>query len=397
MPIAYLINQYPKISHTFIRREIIALESQGFAIQPFSIRPMADSVIDPADHAEAQRTIALLAQPPMRFVIAFARRLTRPLKLIDAMSAAVWMGLHSPRGMVGYLIYLIEACLLYDYLRSYSHLHVHFGTNSAAVAYLCRKLGGPPYSITIHGPEEFDKTESLFLAEKVSAAVFSIVDCSYSRAQLMRLLPAERWPDVHLVRCAMNDDYRDLTPVPVRGSRKLVSVARLEIDKGLTVLIDALHSLPADARPTEMVLIGDGTLRPMLERQVEAAGLGDVVRFIGWADEAKICQHILEADAVTLPSLAENLPLTLIDSFALGRPVIATYLAGIPELVRPGENGWLVPAGEVEPLAEAICEVVTALPQRLDAMGCAGHDLVHRQHNSVTESAKLAALFRGLR
>jgi glycosyltransferase involved in cell wall biosynthesis len=95
-----------------------------------------------------------------------------------------------------------------------------------------------------------------------------------------------------------------------------------------------------------------------------------------------------------LPSFAEGLPVVLMEAMALGRPVISTYIAGIPELVEPGVNGWLVPAGSVEALASAMREVLEAPVERLEAMGRRGAIRVARDHDAAREAGKLAELFR---
>ena len=107
-------------------------------------------------------------------------------------------------------------------------------------------------------------------------------------------------------------------------------------------------------------------------------------------------QRELEAArALVLPSFAEGLPVVIMEALALGRPVIATSIAGVPELVEPGKNGWLVPAGAVEPLVEAMAEALTADPRELDAMGRAGAARASVQHDAAVEAAKLAGLLGG--
>src|SRR5262249_42051243 len=160
MKVAYLVNQYPHVSHSFIRREVVALEALGVPVERFSVRPSPADLVDPADRAERDRTYVLLAAGPAGLLAAaLGTAASRPVRWARALALAVRLGRRSQRGVVRHLAYLAEACLLMRRLRDCGagHLHAHFGTNPAAVALLTRVLGGPPYSFTVHGPEEFDR------------------------------------------------------------------------------------------------------------------------------------------------------------------------------------------------------------------------------------------------
>ncbi|HEV3027564.1 MAG TPA: colanic acid biosynthesis glycosyltransferase WcaL, partial [Planctomycetota bacterium] len=158
--VGYLINRYPAVSHAFIRREIAGVEARGIKVFRYSIRATSDSeVVDPADRLERGRTQVLLQGGigPLLGALLFAA-ITHPIRFLKAAGTAWTLGCRSGR-RIHYLAYLAEACRLRRWLwrESVSHLHAHFGTNPAAVALLCRILGGPPYSFTVHGPEEFDR------------------------------------------------------------------------------------------------------------------------------------------------------------------------------------------------------------------------------------------------
>jgi glycosyltransferase involved in cell wall biosynthesis len=142
------------------------------------------------------------------------------------------------------------------------------------------------------------------------------------------------------------------------------------------------------------VLAGDGPLRPVVEERVRKLGLEGRVKLAGWMGADQVREAILASRALVLPSFSEGLPVVLMEALALGRPIIATSLSGIPELVKPGTNGWLVPAGSAEALAPAMREALEASPARLDAMGHAGAALVAERHDSTREARKLLALLR---
>ena len=189
MKVCYLINQYPKVSHTFIRREIAALERQGVTVQRVSIRRSGDALADPEDHRELARTHVLLDAGSAGLGLALCvRALRSPLRFARAFGQAIELGRRSERGRLRNFAYLAEACLLLPHLRAQGcdHLHAHFGTNPASVALLCRLLGGPSYSFTVHGPEEFDKPLMLGLRDKIERAAFVVAISSFGRGQLYR-------------------------------------------------------------------------------------------------------------------------------------------------------------------------------------------------------------------
>jgi colanic acid/amylovoran biosynthesis glycosyltransferase len=141
------------------------------------------------------------------------------------------------------------------------------------------------------------------------------------------------------------------------------------------------------------VLAGDGDMRPQIEAAIAADGIRDRVRITGWISSAQVKAELLAARALVLPSFAEGLPVVIMEAMALGRPVISTFIAGIPELVRTGSEGWLIPAGDVDALAEAMRDCLEASPDRLLALGRAAHARVLARHQVDTEAARLKQLF----
>lgn len=393
---AYLTTQYPSVSHTFIRREIAGLEALGYDILRLSIRPSA-AVVDPADKVEAARTYCCLAQPKGTLLAAAALALIgRPVAAMRALCLTLAMHRRSERGLLRHLAYLVEAAVLLRILQRerIDHVHVHFGTNAAAVARLIRRLGGPGYSMTVHGPDEFDAAIGLSLGDKILDAAFAAGVSQFGAAQLRRWVPYETWDKIHVVHCTVGEQW--LAPVPPidPDSRTLVCVGRLSAQKGQMLLVDAFARLRKRGIDARLVLVGDGELRAAVETRIAHHGLGDRILITGWQEEAQVREHLLAARAFVLPSFAEGLPVVIMEALALERPVISTYIAGIPELVRHGENGWLVPAGDVDALAAAMNEALDAPLDTLRAMGRAGRDLVAAQHRTETEARKLDALFR---
>ncbi len=396
-PIAYLINQYPQPSHTFIRREIAALEAIGLTVERFTLRPNTTPLPDPADESERQRTHAILDAGPLKLLASLlTTAATRPLAFLRAARQALRLGLRSDRGLPIHAIYLAEACLLRIKLatRKVRHLHAHFGTNATTVALLCQTLGGPPFSFTAHGPEEFDAPLGLALNEKVRGAAFVIAVSDFGRSQLCRWADFADWPKIHVIRCGVDANFLTPEPTPVPETSKLVCVGRLSEQKGQLNLIHAAAILRDQNIPFHLNLIGDGPLRPILEQAITNLRLESRTTLKGTLPGPTIRQEILESRAFVLPSFAEGLPVAIMEALALGRPVLSTYVAGIPELVEPHQSGWLVPAGSVPALAEALATLLKTPTNILTRMGQHGANQVANRHDAQTEATKLANLIQ---
>ncbi len=397
MKIAYLVNQYPFLSHSFVRREIRGLEARGaVTVARYSMRDMRGASVDPDDAAEAAQTHALLGQGASRLLTDALRvALRRPVRVARSAVLAGRLGLRSDRGLVRHAAYLAEACSLARDLeaRGITHVHAHFGTNSATVAMLASRITGGTWSFTAHGPEEFDKPLSIGLAEKIADAAFVVGVSSFGRSQLYRHAAVDSWEKIHVVHCGVDASYLATPPSPVPDCRRLVCVGRLCEQKGQLLLVEAAARLRAEGVELELLLVGDGELRAPIEALIARHGLGDTVRITGWRGGAEVRAAVEGARAFVLPSFAEGLPVVIMEALALGRPVISTYVAGIPELVVPGECGWLVPAGSVDALAEAMRQALATPADELSAMGRRGRHRVATEHDAAREAGDLAVLF----
>ncbi len=396
--VAYLVNQYPKTSHSFVRREITALEALGIAVDRYAIRTPGEPLVEPADRAEAQHTRVLLAAGKRELLAAvFAAMLRRPRRLVRAVRATARLARWSDRGRWRPWAWLAEACLLVRWLArsGAGHVHAHFGTNATAVAMLAHELGGPPFSFTAHGTESFDSPPQVALADKIARASFVVAVSDWGRAQLMRWCPPAAWAKLHVVRCGVDASFLAAPPVPVPAAPRLVCVARLSPEKGVDVLADAIVILARSGTAAELVVLGDGDGRAALAAKLAAAGIGDRVQLGGWADAATVRREIVAARALVVPSFGEGLPVVIMEALALRRPVVATAVGAIPELVENGVTGWLVPPGSPAALAAALADVLAAPVGRLAAMGEHGARRVAQRHDAAVEAAKLARLVRG--
>jgi len=371
---------------------LAAIEAEGHQVLRLAMRRSAMPLVDTLDQAEAARTGYILDAGAFGLLFGLLRAFFgSPSALIRAARLAMSMGRRSHVGRIRHLIYLAEACLVARAVKEagITHMHAHFGTNSATVAALASELSGVGYSFTVHGPEEFDSPHALSLGAKIENSAFTVGVSEYGRSQLCRWIAAEHWPKVHVVHCGIETDrFETVTDVP-DGPIRLVSIGRFAEQKGQLVLVAAMARLRAKGMDVSLRLVGDGELRPVLERAIAEAGLQDHITLTGWLDEEGVRAELQAATALVMPSFAEGLPMVIMEAMASARPVIATYLAGIPELVLPQENGWLVPAGDDAALAAAV-EGLAATPlNRLQEMGRAGRARALARHDIVTEARKL--------
>jgi len=397
LKVAYFTNQYPKVSHTFIRREILALERAGFEVMRIAVRGWDEKVVDDADLSEQRRTQYLLQNGlPAVFAASVRVLLQSPGKFLLGLQLALRIAKGSDKSVAYHLVYLAEACLLRLLLESssISHLHVHFGTNPTEVAMLARVLGGPKYSFTAHGPDEFDRPQALGMGEKIRHSEFSVAISSYGKSQLYRWAEYTQWQKIHVVHCGLDEDFLEYDCPPVQDVRRFVCVGRLCEQKGQLLLIEAMHLLKTEGIYAELTLAGDGEMRQQIEALIIRYGMSDRISITGWIDSSRVQSEIIASRALVLPSFAEGLPVVIMEAMALGRPVLSTYVAGIPELVIHGTNGWLFPAGSIDELASAIKDCLAKTEVELQSMGAAGHKRVAVRHSIAKETEKLAMLFK---
>lgn len=396
MRVAYLVNQYPKVSHSFIRREILAVEGRGLSVVRVASRGWDGELVDAADRAERSMTHYLLRHGASALPAACLRVFgASPGRFLRAAWRAARMARMSPRPLLVHFAYLAQACRLrlLAHRERVDHVHAHFGTNSAEVAMLCAELGGPPFSFTVHGPEEFDMPSGLHLREKAERAAFVAAVSSFGRSQLYRWIPPAHWSKVKVVRCGLEDGFGEAAGRVPAESHMVVCVGRLCEQKGQVLLLAAALEIARRGVDFRLVLAGDGEMRQELEQMIDQYGLRDRVCITGWVSGEEVRSLLLRARALILPSFAEGLPVVIMEAMALARPVITTQIAGIPELVRDGEEGWLVPAGDCGALVRAWLELLEADASRLDAMGRSARERVVRRHSASVGARKLAELF----
>jgi colanic acid/amylovoran biosynthesis glycosyltransferase len=361
MRIAYLTGEYLKPTHTFIQREVEALRNDGVEVHTFSVRPTAPAeIVSPEQQAEQTQTFNILPIRPFALLKAhLSLLLSAPSQYEQALQLA-WRS-QSPglKALLYQLFYFIEAGVLAQELRSrkIDHLHNHFADSSCTVSMLAATLAGTRFSFTLHGPYIFFEPYRWKLDLKIQQALFVICISHYCRSQAMFLSDPEDWHKLHIVHCGIElDRYRPV--IHKSGQKRLLYIGRLSAAKGVSILLQAIASLIAQHPELVLTIVGDGPDRQMLEAQSAQLGIIDHLRFVGYQSQDAVCNYLQACDIFVLPSFAEGLPVVLMEAMATGIPVISTAIAAISELVEEGVNGYLVPPGAVEPLAQKLDQLL---------------------------------------
>ena len=245
------------------------------------------------------------------------------------------------------------------------HLHAHLANVAADICWLACCFGRTAepaqdwaWSFTMHGPTELYSTERFNLARKVDKADGVICISQYTRSQLMYLSDAANWAKLRVVHCGADlARYPYRPPRPPDGKLSVLCVARLAPQKGLDILVRAIGALVAGGTDAQLTIVGSGPLEVSLRRSAERLGIAGRVSFTGAVGQDDMAGYYAKADVFCLPSLAEGLPVVLMEAMATGRPVVATRIMGIPELVEEGASGFLVAPGDIDELAGALGEL----------------------------------------
>ena len=361
MRLAYLTSQYPATSHTFISREVAALRELEVSVETFSIRPPTENELnDDALKKEAEGTFTVLRQPPTTIFAAQAIVLfTSPAGYFRTMGRAL---AHRPPGLRGWamaFVYFAEALVLARELkrRGITRLHNHFANAGAIVGFLAAGLLHMPWSFTMHGISETDYPAGLLLARKIEAADFVACVSYFGRAQAMRLVSPDHWAKLHVVRCGL-----PLSTLPTPSAKldedRIICVGRLSPEKGQVGLLEAFAGISSGAPGAQLVFVGDGPEAADLRARSQALGIADKVTFTGRLGEQETLEQIASSDILVLPSFMEGLPIVLMEAMALGTSVIASRVAGIPELVEDGKSGLLFTPSNWDELAACISRLL---------------------------------------
>lgn len=396
MKIAYITGLYARASDTFIRNEVLGLRANGHKVRTFSIRREgAGHILDDEIRSEQAQTTYVLEQSKLTLLLApLWCLLTRPRSSLQALHLA-WKTRH--RGVKGTLLqlaYFVEAAFVAKQLLQDGTeiLHNHIAESSASVAMLASAISGVPFSMTVHGPGIFFHPRHWALDEKIARSSFTACITDFCRSQCMLFSDPSQWHKLHIVRCTPGIAFRTADVNTACNEARFLFVGRLCAEKGTRVLLDAFVKARMGGVEMKLTIVGDGPLREEVEQLVREHDLGRDVELLGWQSSERIQQELERCRAFVLPSFAEGLPVSIMEAFYMGRPVISTQIAGIPELVMNQETGWLVSPGSSDALADALLDAARRTPEEILRMGQRARHLVRARHDFATEVKKLEML-----
>ena len=396
--LGYLISQYPAVNHTFILREVSALRREGLDPCTVSIhrsdRPIESLSAEEAD--EYRRTFCVLDSGLAHWVGANLRTLLRrPMAYARGLVYAWRLTRGRPKLVVTYSAYFIEAVVAGDYLERHgvTLVHTHF---SSTVVLILARIFPVRYSLTLHGPAEFSDVVGFHIREKVAAATFVATISHYGASQVMAACDVAHWHKIRMLRLGVDPQaFSPRTSSARRGDDpfRLIFVGRLAAVKAQHMLVEAVALLRARGRKVQLTLVGEGPARPALEKLIGERGLSEEVHLSGACNHDRVADFYRNSDAFVLASFAEGLPVVLMEAMAIELPCVATWIAGIPELINNGVDGLLVPPAEPVALADAVERLIEE-PELRTRIGAAARAKIMSSYDLGRNTEALAKTFR---
>lgn len=396
MKIAFVFNQFPTISETFILSQIIGLIQRGHQIDIYAGTPKNYEIrhTDIENYQLLNHTYLWQYMPEE-----YLPRSLKGLKLLLGSFYKKPILLLQSLNFLNYGIYAFSLRSLYaviafsKYKRQYDIIHCHFGLNGLLGVFLRNsgiltgKLITSFYGYDISGyPKKF--------GDKVYSPLFQSGDAFWviseqMQKQVLNLGADSEKVDIH--RLGINCNRFSFKSRPLHNSNraKLISIARLVEKKGIEYSIRAFAKTAQENQFIKYNIIGDGILRENLEKLIQELNLKDRVEILGWKNQSEVTQLLSESDILLAPSVTakdgdeEGTPVVIMEAMAMGLPVISTWHSGIPEMIKDGVSGFLVPERNVEELAKKINYLIQH-PEIWEKMGRAGRKQIE-QHHDINE------------
>jgi len=396
--LAYLVSEYPGVSHTFILREIRRLRAMNSDIRVASInecrKPTAELTEDERQEMAATYYVKKAgmsgASRAHLFVLA-----SRPIAYLRGLGFALRLAGGDIKRLVLAIFYFVEAVMLGRWMerQGLRHVHVHFANPAAQVALIASRVFAIRYSLTVHGPDEFYDAQGHNLTEKVAGATFVCCISYFAISQLKLLSPPSEWSKFELTPLGV--DPKVFAPCPFRfvpAPFEILCVGRLVAAKGQHILIEAIDRIVHQDFCVRLRLVGDGPERKPLELEVRRRGLSEHVIFEGSVNQDRIREFYRGADAFALASFAEGVPVVLMEAMAMEIPCVTTYVGGIPQLIQNEVDGLLVAPSDVNALTFAIKRLIGDPALRI-RLATAARERVFNHYNLGPNVSRLRAIF----
>ena len=398
MKLGYLISQYPALSHTYVLRQVLALRRHGFDVRVVSVRrcdrPLTALTAEEAD--EAQRTFSVMGAGALHALIANARVLARnPIGYLRGLLYAWKLSRGTPRLLVMYSGYFLEAVVAGDYFerQGLTHIHTHF---SSTVLLILARIFRVRYSLTAHGSGEFVDVVGFHLAEKVAGAMFVATVGRWGLSQVMNASDPADWHKIVVLPLGVDVDAFRPHRAPQRDRSepfRLLSVGRLSPAKGYPILLEMMSLLRERGRNVTLTLVGEGPERTTLEKLIAALHLGDCVRLAGACNHDRLADYYASSDAFVMSSFLESAPVVLMEAMAMELPCVATWITGIPEIIEKDVEGLLVPPASAAAIAGAVERLIDD-PEEARQLGTAARRKVLAQYHLEHNVERLVEEFR---
>ncbi len=398
--VAYIVSRFPKISETFILREMIAVEQENWRVSLFPLILETPPVI----HPEAEPWLDRLHYYPwlsLDVVVANLLQFWRtPALYTSLLFTVIWENLVSLKFLTRAVLIFPKAVRIAADMsqNGISHIHAHFATHPALVAWIVHKLTGISYSVTVHAHDIFVDRSMLDL--KLRDAVFVGAISEYNREFLAQHLGDWVREKTHIIHCGIQPGlYTGSARIKNDSRFDIVSIGSLQPYKGMQYLVMACALLRARGIPVYCRIIGEGEERTMLEALIARRDLSQSVELLGAMGQADVASVLSGAQVYVQPSVItssgkmEGIPVSIMEALATGLPVVASQISGIPELVISGETGYLVPPANVEVLANAL-ENIYHNPAEANSLAKAGQEKVFREFELSANAQKLSLLFQ---
>lgn len=391
----YLIGQFPAINHGYLLTEIRYLRRLGFDIHVISVSPpdRTTTQLTEAEREEAARTYCVKSLSAVRIALLHATEFFRsPWRYLRGLIFTLGLAGTAPGTILYHLAYFVEAVVVGRRMRDLGIVHVH-ASFSATVALIAAKTFPVTWSFGVYGFGELHDPAATHLTQRIQSARFVRSISRHGRGHLMLSCERSQWPK--LLYSPLGIDASELPPrekqLTDRASARLLCVGRLSQEKGQTLLLEAVSSLSAQAHRMRLHIVGDGPDRRWLENYANQLGVSANVVFEGWVDQDRLMALYSEADIFVLPSLAEGIPMVLMEAMALGIPCVAPRISGIPELIEHGVDGLLFTVADVDDLTQMVRTLLES-PELQPRIGRQAREKVLREYDMATNTARFATL-----